>query len=226
MTEEVAISNLARMFPTSTEATRARFWQLFNAAAHQKMGSMIVIAEDAESEALRLDAQGTRIQPVALSDELLRQASAIDGSILIDPQGYCHAIGVILDGLANDQCTPSRGSRFNSAVRYVRSGTARRLAIIVSEDRTVDVFPVVRARQSRKEIDDYVSALVAASVDNYHVSMNWLYSHRFYLSAQQCIDINAALARLDAAPREVGEIRFLRDPFSVDPEFDDSYLID
>jgi hypothetical protein len=56
--------------------------------------------------------------------------------------------------------------------------------------------------------------------------MNWLYSHRFYLSPQQCIDINAALARLDAAPREVGEIRFLRDPFSVDPEFDDSYLID
>ncbi|VVE05453.1 hypothetical protein PIN31009_02341 [Pandoraea iniqua] len=223
---DVFISNLARMFPTSTEATRTRFWQLFNAAAHQKMGSMIVIAEDAESEALRLDAQGTSIQPVALSVELLLQASAIDGSILIDPQGYCHAIGVILDGLANDQCTPSRGSRFNSAVRYVRSGTARRLAIIVSEDRTVDVFPVVRARQSRKEIDDYVSALVAASVDNYHVSMNWLYSHRFYLNPQQCIDINAALARLDAAPREVGEIRFLRDPFSVDPEFDDSYLID
>lgn len=220
------ISNLARMFPTSTEASREHFWRLFNAAAHQKMGSMIVIAEDAESEALRLDAQGTNVQPVELSVELLRQASAIDGTILMDPQGYCYAIGVILDGPANDHCTPSRGSRFNSAVRYVCSGAARRLAIIVSEDRTVDVFPAIRARQSRKELDDYVSAFASASVHDYHATMNWLYLHRFYLSAQQCSDINSALARLDATPREDGEIRFLRGPFSVDPDFDDSYLTD
>ena len=220
------ISNLARMFPASTQATRAHFWQLFNAAAHQKIGSMIVIAEDAVSEALRLEAQGTNIQPVELSIELLRQVSTIDGSILMDPQGYCHAIGVILDGLANDNCTPSRGSRFNSAVRYIRSGTVRRLAIVVSEDRTVDLFPLLRPRQSRKELDDYVRAFTAASVHDYHASMNWLDSRRFYLSAQQCADINAALARIEAFPQEVGEIRFLQSPFSADPEFDDSYLID
>ena len=144
----------------------------------------------------------------------------------MDPLGYCHAIGVILDGLANDQCTPSRGSRFNSAVRYIRSGTARRLAIVVSEDRTVDVFPLVRPRQSRKELDDNVRAFTAASTHDYHAPMNWLHLRRFYLSAQQCTDINAALARLEALPHDVGEIRFLLSPFSVDPEFDDSYLTD
>lgn len=219
-------SNLARMFSASTETTRERFWQLFNAAAHQKMGCMIVIAEDAELEALRLEAQGTTIQPVELSVELLRQASAIDGSILMDPQGYCHAIGVILDGVANEQCTPSRGSRFNSAVRYISSGTLRRLAIVVSEDRTVDIFPPLRPRQSRKELDDYVRAFTASSVHDYHASMNWLHLRRFYLSAQQCTDINAALARLEALPKDVGEIRFLYSPFRADPEFEDSYLID
>lgn len=224
--KDAFISNLARMFPTSTETARAHFWQLFNAAVHQKIGSMIVIAEDAEPEALRLEAQGTNIQPVELSIELLRQVSAIDGSILMDPQGYCHAIGVILDGSANDQCTPSRGSRFNSAVRYIRSGTVRRLAIVLSEDRTVDLFPLLRPRQSRKELDDYFRAFTAASVHDYHASMNWLDSRRFYLSAQQCADINAALARIEAFPREVGEIRFLQSPFSADPEFDDSYLSD
>lgn len=224
--EDAFISNLARMFPASTEATRVRLWQLFNAATQQKMGSMIVIAEDAELEALRLEAQGTHIQPVELSVELLRQASAIDGSILMDPQGYCHAIGVILDGVANDQCTPSRGSRFNSAVRYIRSGTMRRLAIVVSEDRTVDIFPPLRPRQSRKELDDYVRSFTAASVHDYHASMNWLHSRRFYLSAQQCACINAALARLEELPKDVGEIRFLYSAFRTDPEFDDSYLID
>lgn len=219
------ISNLARMFPASTETSRSQIWQLFNAAAHQKMGCMIVIAEDAELEATRLKTQSTKIHPVKLSVELLRQVSAIDGSILIDPQGYCHAIGVILDGLANDKCTPSRGSRFNSAVRYIRSGSVRRLAIVVSEDGTVDIVPLVRPRQSRKELGDYVRALTAASVQDYHASINWLDSRRFYLNAQQCADINAVLARLEEIQPEVGEIRILHSPFTADPEFDDSYLI-
>lgn len=224
--EDAFISNLARIFPTSTETSRSQIWQLFNAAAHQKMGSMIVIAEDAELEATRLETQCTKIHPLKLSVELLRQVSAIDGSILMDPQGYCHAIGVILDGQANDKCTPSRGSRFNSAVRYIRSGIVRRLAIVVSEDRTVDIFPLLRPRQSRKELDNYVRAFRAASVHDYHASINWLDSRRFYLNAQQCADINAVLARLEAVQPEVGEIRILHNPFRADPEFDDSYLID
>src|SRR5690606_7689795 len=124
-----------RLFPVSAEDDRQHIWSLFNVAARQKMGSMIVVAEDAESEAARLASQGTHIEPVRMSADLLRQASAIDGSILLDPHGYCHAIGVILDGIANEQCTPSRGSRFNSAMRYVCAGVARRLAIVVSDDR-------------------------------------------------------------------------------------------
>lgn len=37
-------SNLARLFPTSTDAERTHIWHLFNAAAQQKVGSMIVVA--------------------------------------------------------------------------------------------------------------------------------------------------------------------------------------
>jgi hypothetical protein len=219
-------SNLARLFPAATDVAYTHIWHLFNAAAQQRVGSMIVVAEDADSEAARLSSQGTRIEPVELSVDLLRQASAIDGSILLDPHGRCHAIGVILDGMANDQCTPSRGSRYNSAVRYVRSSEVRRLAIVVSDDRTVDIFPALRPRQHRKELADHISALAGSTTENYHSPMNWLDSHRFYLNAEQCEQINAAIARLDAQPREVGEIRFLRKPFEVDPEFDASYLFD
>lgn len=224
--EDDFTSNLARLFPTSTDAERTHIWHLFNAAAQQKVGSMIVVADDAESEAERLASQGTSIEPVEMSVDLLQQVSAIDGSILLDPHGRCHAIGVILDGVANDQCTPSRGSRYNSAVRYVRSSAVRRLAIVVSDDRTVDVFPALRPRQSRRELADRISTFITSTTDNYHASMNWLYARRFYLDAQQCAQINAALARLDSIPLETGEIRFLRDPFEVDPEFDESYLAD
>ncbi|AMC37072.1 hypothetical protein VN23_12005 [Janthinobacterium sp. B9-8] len=219
-------SNLARLFPESTDVDLNHIWSLFNAAARQDMGSMIVVAEDALSEAQRLAHQGTGIEPVKLSAALLQQVSSIDGTILLDPQANCHAIGVILDGEVNDECTPSRGSRFNSAVRYVRSGTARRLAIVVSDDRTVDIFPTLRPRASRKELEGHIEALVIATVNNYHAPMNWLNSHRFYLDAQQCAQINAILERIDAIPLEVGEIRFVSGRFDIDPSFDQSYLME
>jgi len=224
--EDAFTSTLARHFPGSTENERLHIWDLFNAAARQKMGSMIVVAEDAESEAARLERQGTSIQPVQMSIDLLRQVSSIDGSILLDPHGYCHAIGVILDGVANSQCTSSRGSRFNSAVRYVSTGEARRLAIVVSEDRTVDVFPALRPRQSRKEIAAHIGALEAATHENYHASLSWLEGRRFYLNEGECAIVNAAVDRIDDREYEVGEIRFHRSAFKADPEFDESYLID
>lgn len=74
----------------------------------QGHGSMIVVAEDAACEANRLCKQGTRIVPTKLTESLLRSVSGIDGTILLDPAGLCHAIGIILDGEATDECTPSR----------------------------------------------------------------------------------------------------------------------
>lgn len=224
--EDAFTSTLARLFPASTEDERLHIWDLFNAAARQKMGSLIVVAEDAESEAARLASQGTSIHPVQMSIDLLRQVSSIDGSILLDPHGYGHAIGVILDGVANERCTPSRGSRFNSAVRYVSSGAARRLAIVVSDDRTVDVFPAVRPRQSRKEIAAHIAALEVATHENYHPSLIWLEARRFYLNEGECAIVNAAVDRIDNREYELGEIRFHRDAFKTAPEFDESYLVD
>ena len=224
--EDAFTSTLARLFPTSTEDERVHIWGLFNAAARQKVGSMIVVAEDAESEATRLASQGTSVQRVQMSIDLLRQVSFIDGSILLDPHGYCHAIGVILDGVANEQCTPSRGSRFNSAVRYVSTGEARRLAIVVSDDRTVDVFPAVRPRQSRKEIAAHIAALEVATHDNYRPALSWLEARKFYLNKGECAVVNVAVDRIDDREYELGEIRFYKNVFKADPEFDESYLID
>ncbi len=224
--QDAFTSNLARLFPESTEEDRSHIWDLFNAAARQDRGSMIVVAADATSEAQRLAHQGTGIEPVRMSIDLLQQVTSIDGTILLDSQANCHAIGVILDGAVNDECTPSRGSRFNSAVRYVRSGSVRRFAVVVSDDRTVDVFPILRPRLSRHELASRIVALSTATVDNYHAHMNWFDSHRFYLDNLQCAEVNAILERLSAVPLEVGELRFLVDRFEADATFDQSYLTD
>ena len=50
-----------------------------------------------------------------LSPELIERISGIDGAVLLDRDCKCHAIGVILDGMASQSGDPSRGARFNSA---------------------------------------------------------------------------------------------------------------
>jgi len=69
----------------------------------------------------------------------MRLITAIDGAVLIDPGNRCHAIGAILDGLASEAGDPSRGARYNSALRYVAASLHACLAIVVSEDGMIDV---------------------------------------------------------------------------------------
>lgn len=118
-TERLA-DTFQRLFPDAQPSDVARFKGLFQVALQAGHGSTLVVAEDAEQEAHRLQQQGARVTPTRLTPELFRQVSSIDGAILVDPSSNCHAIGVILDGAAAPECTPARGSRYNSAIRYVR----------------------------------------------------------------------------------------------------------
>ncbi|MGO4799681.1 hypothetical protein ACEN2T_10390 [Pseudomonas sp. W22_MBD1_FP4] len=220
------LANYARLFSQSVPKDGLHLWSLLLAQIDQKHGSMIVVAEDAASEAHRLSKQGTNVLPVRLSEELLRSVSGIDGTILLDPSGLCHAIGIILDGEANENCTPSRGSRFNSGMRYVQTESHRRLAIVVSDDHTVDIIPALRRLASRNLIERHVEQFETATLDNYHDSRNWLNDHRFYINAQQCKRINSAIERLNDLPKEVGAIHLDTARFEVHPEMEESYLTD
>lgn len=225
ISRDLFINNFARIFPESTLDNRNHLWELFNAAANQGHGNMIVVASDAEEEAKRLAQQGTSIHPTLMTRELLERVSGIDGTIILDPQGLCHAIGVILDGLATPNCTSSRGSRYNSGLRYVGAGKARRLAIVVSDDHTVDIIPLLRPQIVGAEIETKISALEQATLDNYHQPRNWLEKHRFYLNDDQCQSVNSELDRIEALPRGVGEIVIITARFQVDPDMDESYLL-
>lgn len=211
-------SNFLRIFRTATSANSAHLWTLFESGASLGHGSMLVVAEDAAFEATRLADQGTAIHPVSMTPELLESVSGIDGSILLDPAGVCYAIGVILDGEANEECSPARGSRFNSALRYVGSNEKRRMAIVISDDRTVDIVPLLEPQIRKSEIDKFIEEFECASVDTYHAAQNWLDKHRFYLGEKECLRINAVRSRLDKLPREVGEIRYIAPEFRANPD--------
>jgi hypothetical protein len=132
-----------RIFSERNGEGEERIWQLVQSILSGKHGALIVVADIAAAEAERL-CQSMRIEPTLLTENVALRAIAIDGAILLDPSGTCHAIGVILDGKAYAGETPSRGARFNSAARYVMEMTenaSRRLAVVVSEDGQVDLLP-------------------------------------------------------------------------------------
>ena len=111
-------------------------------AAQARHGTMLVISEEAGEEADRLASEGTTVAPFLLTSAIVRQVSSIDGAILIDTAGRCHAIGTILDGEATQQGNPARGARFNSAVRYIANSSKAGpcVAVVVSEDGDVEVL--------------------------------------------------------------------------------------
>jgi hypothetical protein len=225
VSRDLFINNLARLFPESSPDDRNHLWHLFNAAIRQGRGNMIVVATDAAEEAKRLTQQGTTIQPTLMTEELLSRVSGIDGTIILDPQGVCYAIGIILDGIATPNCTPSRGSRYNSGLRYVNFGDARRLAVVVSDDHTVDIIPLLRPQIVRVDIETRISELEQATLDNYHQPRNWVDEHRFYLNKNQCDRVNTALDRIEALPKEVGQIVINTMRFKPYLAMDDSYLL-
>jgi hypothetical protein len=124
-----------------------RIWSVVRRAPSQRYGALVVIAEGAHEEAARLANQGAALEPRFLTDEMADRVMQIDGAVLLDPGGLCHAVGVILDGTAApDVGSPARGARFNSAARYVHTADRPAIAIVVSEDGTVEVIGSSRVR--------------------------------------------------------------------------------
>lgn len=200
-------------------------WAIWNALIKIPGGALAIIAADAEIEAARLARQGMRIEPAPADADLLDRARRMDGALLIDPMGRCHAIGVILDGEANDACTASRGSRFNSAVRYVRTEEAARMAFILSDDLTANIEPLLRPRVSTAVLEDAIARLEAAGLDEYWKPLNFLDENRFYLDAARCDRINTAVDRIGALPKPVGRIYMTVSRFKPHPDMRDSYLV-
>lgn len=218
------VDNMRRIFGRIEEPSIDRFLKVLDLLTQLPRGSSIIIAADATAEAQRLAQQGTVINPVPLSKGLLERATAIDGSILADPQGVCHAIGVILDGQAVEDSTPSRGARYNSAVRYVAAGSQPRMAFVISADRTLDVVPLLRPRVDRHELEAAVQAISTATLDNYHKPRSFLDDHRFYVDEEQCRTVNEALERIENEPKEVGRIVIITRRFEPNPAMNSSYL--
>lgn len=116
-------------------------------AREQKHGTMVVITdyETAVSELKTLKKQSILIEATEINPEYIQFLTSIDGAIYFDTNGKCHAIGVILDGIAKENIGDARrGARYNSAYRYLEKLKERKkkcVIVIISEDGMVNLIP-------------------------------------------------------------------------------------
>lgn len=228
---------LKRAFSNSSTLNMEQLWMITSSAMKQRHGTLVVISSDAGSEADRLKGQSMLIDPLVLTEELVSAITAIDGAVLVNAAGVCHAVGVILDGEAvvGDR---SRGSRYNSALCYVETVRAKRghiaVAVVVSEDGSVDLLPAYRPPIQRAELDERLDSLRALGRESDPSTtillrtIRWIRDHRFYLSATTCEEVTTLVEGIESAWRNANEGGVHRSwgEFVPHPEFDESYLIE
>ena len=95
---------------------------------------MLVISSNAKGEAERLGKQSFAVKPFMLIAEQLPSVSSIDGAVLLDKTGDCHALGIILDGHASEQGDSARG---RATIRPSDTSKNTRIALSWSSPRTV-----------------------------------------------------------------------------------------
>jgi hypothetical protein len=226
-------STMRLRFPAATATDVDRTWQCVKAAVAAEHGSILVITTEAQAEARRLAGQATLIDPVSATTELISHITRIDGAVLMDPEGTCYAMGAILDGTATPEGDPSRGARYNSAIRYLNTQTCPAVAIVVSSDGDVHVLPRLRPRVAHATIELAIEQLALITSldpdpDPEAFSRAWrdIDAVSFYLTQEQCVAINTLVQQY----RQYQELSGLPPQHFPElcpqAEMDDSYFTD
>jgi len=172
------------------------------------------------------------LKPFAIDENTVKKFSTIDGAILIDEHGVCYSIGAILDGIATDKGDSSRGSRYNSSIRYYeqRKKGSNIAVIIVSEDGMVDFIPYLRPVISHNLINETIRGLLEleneaeVNTKKYYSDMELLHKLEFYLSQDECDQINAYRKRMEPKIIQKNNGVLVMEDLHPDPECDKTYF--
>jgi DNA integrity scanning protein DisA with diadenylate cyclase activity len=222
-------SDVFRIFKNICKDSLEVLWNLVLKATEQKHGTMVVVSTGAKEEANRLAKQCTLVEPVHLTTEIMQQITGIDGAVLLGSDCICYAIGVILDGLASNNGTPSRGARYNSAIRYVESSEYPCLSIVISEDGSIDLIPDLMPQIHCSQILDAISKLKAVrnssevNAKEFYGLMKWFQDHKFYLIKDYCDEINELRKEIEEKVGNVN-IRIVYYDFIPNDEMNETYF--
>lgn len=222
-----------RVFESVGGADIDLIWDLTLSAADAEHGTMLVISSSAQEEANRLGRQALRVMSTPLTRTLIAEFSKIDGAVLLAPDGTCHAIGVIVDGVAGDVGDRSRGARYNSAVRYlVSSRNVPTAIVLVSEDGMVEILPDLKPRIARATLTTLLNELSSTMLheppdfENFFRLFERLEGLEFYLSEEQCAQANQLREQMEERRWRQSQMRISHRALSANTQMNDSYFID
>lgn len=230
MSPALFVDSMRRVFAHVDDTDIRAIWRLAQTAVSQGKGTMLVITTAAEQEAQRLAPQALAIDPQPIGSRMLKALTKIDGAVLLTPDGTCHAVGVILDGVATGVGDPGRGARYNSAVRYTAASSAPCLIVIVSDDGMIDVHPELAPRVRPEDVEQALFDLETIGGAD-HVDLERFYAARerlrlfaFYLSESQCHRANEVVARVEEQRFAQTGMRLTVVPFTPDPRMNDTFF--
>lgn len=229
-------SDLKRIFKDILNSQLDNLWDVTNESTNQKHGTMLVISDNAKAEASRLGKQSFSLKPLKLTIGIVKRITSIDGAVLLDRNSDCHAIGVILDGLATDKGDSSRGARYNSAVRYYEHFGKNHptLIVIISEDGMINLIPYLRPQINHSGILKEIEALNdfcesnKQDVKQFNKFISYFENISFYMAEAECNTVNQLLNTIEERnnENEIGMMRFLRGDFIPNMEMNESYYFD
>ncbi|WP_216849020.1 DNA integrity scanning protein DisA nucleotide-binding domain protein [Pedobacter sp. L105] len=198
ISREKFYSNLKRLFTGIDKSRLNTLWDITIEATKQKHGTILAISSEANKEAVRLSSQCFKIKPIRINKDIIHQITSIDGAVLIDTDCTCHAIGVILDGIATENGDSSRGARYNSAVRYYEymENKAQTVLVVISEDGIIDLIPDLKPQVKHSVIIRHIRALTSLSQAdkflrrNFNRLMEFFQENDFYLTPKECASVN------------------------------------
>ena len=198
ISREKFYSSLKRLFQGIDKTRLNTLWDITMEATKQKHGTILAISSEADKEAIRLSSQCFKIKPIKINKDIIHQITSIDGAVLIDIDCTCHAIGVILDGIATENGDSSRGARYNSAVRYFEymEHKAQTVLVVISEDGIIDLIPDLKPQVKHSLITRHIKALNNMARNDkflrrsFNRLMEFFQENDFYLSAKECAAVN------------------------------------
>jgi hypothetical protein len=227
-------SSLKRLFLGIDKARLNILWDITIEATKQKHGTILAISSAAQHEAIRLSSQCFKIKPIRINKDIIHQITSIDGAVLIDIDCTCHAIGVILDGIATANGDSSRGARYNSAIRYYEhmEHKAQTVLVVISEDGIIDLIPDLKPQVKHSMINKQLKALTRLSEEKnvehktFNQLMEFFQEYDFYLSEKECNTVNRLRRTIEQRYRNSAEgIRMIWNNLAPHHDMNDGYFL-
>jgi len=138
--------------------------EIVEIAKDEKKGTMLVFMpeKEAKQEIKKLKQSAIVLEAPIDVIECMDKITSIDGAILFDYDSKCYGVGVILDGISQEELgDPSRGARYNSAIKYIEKENLidKCVIIVISEDGMIDILPKLNKSKLKEALNFIKSAI-------------------------------------------------------------------